>query len=236
MPGLSLFLQSDVRTTQTVVEAFQEEFETLLKDLYTDEELEMIESKLDAIAAVYVQPVSSEISFDDFYFHEESENEQRRFFDSCRSLITFENLPFLETNIYQVTYLKDLLKKFDDFLIDTGGVSELQTKSQFMEYLGKFKDIDHGVKKETPVAPKPMKKSIPVDPIDFLIQDVYKEFDRVKGKELPFEELSEKVFAIYAVMRHERIEDGSELLKRVGLNAKDLDDGLERLKFWIRKF
>jgi hypothetical protein len=81
-----------------------------------------------------------------------------------------------------------------------------------------------------------MKKSIPVDPIDFLILDVYKEFDRLKSTSVPFEELSEKVFSIYAVMRHERIEDGSELLKRVGLNAKDLDDGLERLKFWLRKF
>lgn len=236
MPGLSLFLQSDVRTTQSLVEAFQEEFETLLKDLYTDEELEMIETKLDAIGAVYVQSISSEISFDDFYFHEDEEKEQRRYFNSCKSMITIENLPYLESNIYQVTYLKDLLKKFDDFLVDAGGVSDLMTKSEFLEYLGKFKDIDHGTKKETPAAPKPMKKSIPVDPIDFLILDVYKEFDRVKGKELPFEELSEKVFAIYAVMRHERIEDGNELLKRVGLNAKDFDDGLERLKFWIRKF
>lgn len=231
MPGLSLFLQSDVRTTQSLVEAFQEEFETLLKDLYTDEELEMIETKLDAIGAVYVQNMSSEISFDDFY----SVATHRSFFESCKSMITIENLPYLESNIYQVTYLKDLLKKFDDFLIDTGGVSELMSKDEYMVFLSQFKDVD-GVPKPVVTAPKPMKKSIPVDPIDFLILDVYKEFDRVKGKELPFEELSEKVFAIYAVMRHERIEDGSELLKRVGLNAKDLDDGLERLKFWLRKF
>lgn len=232
MPGLSLFLHSDLRTTEAIVHAHQEEFEILLKDLFTDEELEVLESKLDAIGAIYVQKKSDEVTFDDFY----SEESRREFFDSCKSMITIENLPYLESNPFQVTYLKDLFAKFHDFLIDQGGVSELMNKSEFLNYLGKFKSLDGAPSIEKSNAPKPMKKSIPVDPIDFLILDVYKEFDRLKSTSVPFEELSEKVFSIYAVMRHERIEDGSELLKRVGLNAKDLDDGLERLKFWLRKF
>lgn len=235
MPGISLFLKTDVRTTQGLVETFQEEFETMLKDLYTDDELEMIETKLDAIGAVYVHSISSEISFDDFYFHEDSEKELRGYFNSCRSMITIENLPYLENNVYQVTYLKDLLKKFDDFIVDVGGVSELMTKEDYINYLSQFKDID-GSSKPVSVKPKITKQIIPVDPIDFLILDVNKEFERLKNKELPFEELSEKVFSIYAVLRHERIHDNTDLLKRVGLNAKDLDDGLERLKFWLRKF
>jgi hypothetical protein len=68
-----------------------------------------------------------------------------------------------------------------------------------------------------------------------LIQDVYKEFDRLKNKNLDQNELSEKVQKIFLIMRNEKL-DSEELFRKTGLGAKDFDDGLERLKFWLRKF
>jgi hypothetical protein len=85
------------------------------------------------------------------------------------------------------------------------------------------------------IKPTLKKTSTPVDPIDFLIQDVYKEFDRLKNKDLDQSELSEKVQKIFQIMRNDLLE-GEELFRKTGLGAKDFDDGLERLKFWLRKF
>ena len=230
-----LFLKTETTVLERLFESFQEEFDELLQDNFTDDELEVFEKKLDALAAVYIQPLSNELSFDDFYADPRKEDEQRKFFEECRSLITFENFPYLETNPFQVTYLQELLKKFDEILVDRGGTYELLFKDEYLSYLNGFKNIDPLIRAARP-APLITRTSKPVDPIDFLILHVGSELKRLEGVSLPLQELPEKIRTIYDVMISEEEKDASYLLSKTGLNAKDFDDGLERLKFWLKKF
>lgn len=233
--SLMVFLQSELKTTEAVVSSFQEEFEASLKDTFSDEELEMFESKLDALSAVFVQPIFSELSFDDFYASPESEARQRDFFDTCRSSLSLENLPFLETNPFQVSYLKELFQRFDQCLVDRGGVEELQFKDDFLKGLGGYKDISSLIGKVEKPQPRIQKTFIPVDPIDFLMVDVYKELERLKDQSVSLELIPEKLRKLFYIMKEEKLMDQSLLFQRAGLNAKDFDDGLERLKFLLRK-
>lgn len=216
------------------MEAFKEEFDHLLNDSFTDFELEHFEKQIDSIAAVYVQPVIADLSFDDFYADPVFENDQRMFFERCKSTIVLENLPYLESNSFQVSYLKMLLSKFDDVLIDRGGVSELCFKDQFLKDLSGMKTID-GLLKPIEKVVEVKTPSKPVDPIDFLIADVYKELNRLKGVPVNPEGLPPKILKIFAVMEAEFKLGADALLRKTSLNPKDLDDGLERLKFWLRK-
>jgi len=79
-----------------------------------------------------------------------------------------------------------------------------------------------------------------VDPIDFLILDVYKELERLrnsaKWQEVTqgMEAQPEKTRMAYSAMLDDKL-DASLLLRKSGLNAKDFDDNLERLKFYLKK-
>lgn len=231
------YFKLSVKDLENVVSAYQVEFDTLLEDCFSDEELLSFETLIDAIAAVYVQPILSEMSFDDFYADEIREEDQRNFFHSAKSSICLENLPYFESNPFQVTYLKTLLKKFPEVLIDCGGVNTLMFKDQYLLDLSKFKDIDSLVPLSE--APRPeIKTSKPLDPIDFFIFDVYKEIDRLKlsdkWQSLNFDGQSDNLIKIFKVMSAEKL-DSSALLRKTGLNAKTFDDTLERLKFWLKK-
>lgn len=232
--SIYLYTQLKFATLEEVMEAFKEEFDNLLKDSFTDFELEHFEKQIDSIAAVYVQPILPELSFDDFYADPVFENDQRMFFERCKSTVVLENLPYLESNSFQVTYLNLLLSRFDDLLIDRGGVSELCFKDQFMKDLSKFKAID-GLLKPVEKVIEVKTPSRPVDPIDFLILDVYRELNRLKGDPVNPEGLPPKIIKIFAVMEAEPKLGADSLLRKTSLNPKDLDDGLERLKFWLRK-
>ena len=232
--SITLFTLLNTSTLEKVVESFQEEFNILLEDCFTDDELTVFEKKIDAMGAIYVQPILSDLSFDDFYFSEDQEIKQRFFFESAKSSILLENLPYLESNPFQVSYLLELLKKFDEVLIDRGGVNDLMFKEDFLRILENLKSMDS----IAPAAPPPKmetKTTAPVDPIDFLIRDVYQEIERTRNVVLPLEDLSPKVQKVFHIMKENKL-DASELLRASGLIAKDFDDNLERLKFWLRKF
>jgi hypothetical protein len=206
----------------------------MLTFTFSDEELQILESKIDEIAAVFVGPILSELSFEDFYPHPPQEEAQKKFFVSCKSSLTFENVPYLETNPFQVTYLQSLLDKFDEVLIDRGGVNELVFKSEMQNLLSKLKSIDTMIG----IRPAPEKKArptlIPVDPIDFLILDVYREVERLQNVEVDLTDLPLGLKKVFFLMQKENL-DSASLYIRSGLNAKDFDDGLERLKFFLRK-
>jgi len=231
----SFYFKATVSELETLMEAHQTEFDHLLDDLFTEEELAFFEKQIDSIAAVYVQPILSELSFDDFYADAAKEEAQREFFESARSSICFENLPYFESNPFQVSYLKLLLNQVSEALIDQGGVSELVFKEDYLKLLSAHKDMDAFIPKETK-KPIEVKTKRPVDPIDFLILDVYKEIDRLKnsGIKIDISEQGERTRKIIKVMSHEKL-DASELLRKSGLGAKEFDDGLERVKFWLRK-
>jgi hypothetical protein len=231
--SIYLYTTLPVHQLEVIIESHKEDFDNMLNDTFSDEEMLHYEKIIDSIAAVYVQPILSELSFDDFYADSKVENEQRIFFGKCRSSISLENLPFLESNPVQITYLRKLLGLFEEVLIDKGGVHELRFKDDYLNEIQKFKSMDSLIK---PVStPIEIKTTKPVDPIDFLILDVYKEFERLKNHDFSIEDLSPKVQKIFHVMKSEKL-DSTGLLRKIGLNPKDFDDGLERLKFWLRKF
>lgn len=230
---LYFYLKQPLKITEEIVASFQDEFDKLLEDSFTDEELEFFEGKIDQIAAVYAQPLFSELSFDDFYAKDSEETAQRAFFNSCKSSISFENLPYLESNPFQVTYLQELLNRFEEVLIDQGGVNELCFKTDFLKKLQGHKTID-GYMGIRPVKEKPKHTMIPVDPIDFLVLDVYREVERLKDKTVNLGDLPQGLKKVFFLMQKESL-DPATLYMRSGLNAKDFDDGLERLKFFLRK-
>ncbi len=186
------------------------------------------------LSAIFVQPLFSEISFDDFITSENSASKQREFFDSCRSTLGLENVSFLETNPFQVSYLKDLISKFDQCLIDKGGGGELVFKEVFLSELHSFRDISSLVGFVPKLSSKINQLHHPIDPIDFLIADVHKELARLRDVSLPLELIPDKLRKLLCLLGDEKLSDQSLLYQRSGLNPKDFDDGLERLKFLLR--
>ncbi len=231
------YFKLSVKDLEALVSAYQSEFDALLEDCFSDEELTLYEKMIDAIAAVYVQPILSEMKFEDFYADEKTEEAQRSFFESAKSSICLEHLPYFESNPFQVTYLRSLLSRFSEILIDRGGVNKLVFKDTYLLELSKHKDIDSLIHEY--VAPKQeVKTTRPVDPIDFFIFDVYKEIERLKSEgktaDIRLDDQSEKLKKIFFVMCAEKL-DSSALLRKTGLNAKEFDDTLERLKFFLKK-
>jgi hypothetical protein len=233
--SLIVFLNQDLKAAEAIVKVFQDEFETSLKDTFSEDELVSFEAKIDALSAVFVQPIFSELSFDDFTPSQEHKDRQRDFFYSSRSSLSFENLPFLETNPIQVSYLKELIDKFDQCLVDRGGNEELLFKEYFLNELCAYRDLSSLLGVALRPKPQTQKKFIPIDPIDFLIVDVYNELDRLKNHALPLDIAPEKLRKLFRMMKEEKLMDQSLLFQRSGLNAKDFDDGLERLKFILKK-
>ncbi len=224
---------------ESLVEIHQKEFDTLLDDSFSDEELQNFEKMLDSIAAIWVQPILEELHFDDFYCEAKDEEQQRAFFGYCRSSISLEYLPYLESNPFQVTYLKMLLSRFGEVLIDRGGICELQFKEDYLKDLERYKTIDDLI--YVPRASEVRAQTtLPVDPIDFLVLDVYKEFERLiqTGKMKAVEEVikghNQKVQKLFLTLSKGKF-DASLLYQKSGLAPKDFDDYLEKIKFILRK-
>lgn len=228
-----------VTELEQVILAHQVEFDTMVDDLFSEDEILTFERLLDSIAAVYVQPILSELSFEDFYPDPILLDKQRDFFLACRSSLTIENLPYLESHPFQVQYLKLLLSHFSEVLIDCGGVQELQFKATYLENLNKFRDIDLLIPEYSPKVAETT-RSKPVDPIDFLILDVYKEIERIRlsgsseAMERTLLEQSPKIQKVYQVMKAGH-HDATTVFQKAGLNPKDFDDHLEKLKFLLKK-
>lgn len=228
-----LYLRLPVKDLEKLVEAHQEEFETLVGDTFSEDELLKYEKLLDTLSTVEVQPILSELRFDDLYPEPQEETKQRVFFESCKSCICLDHLPYFESHPFQVTYLIDLLWTLDEVLVDRGGVQELQFKKAYIDHLKKFKTMDSLLTDRPPKA-REVTTTSPVHPMDFLVLDVYKELGRIGSQEISASEQSEKLQKILSVMKSETL-DADGLLKKSGLNAKDFGDHLERLKFFLKK-
>lgn len=220
---------------QAIVEAHQTEFDEFLSDNFTEEELTANEKYIDTIAAMYPQPILAELSFDDFYARPDQEKEQREFFERCRSSISVENLPFLQGHPFQVTYLLMFLGKFSEVLIDRGGVSELAFKDEYVSELERYKSV---IKVSRPV--KIYRAPSGPDPMDGLVEDVYREVDRIRllpsvdeTRAMIFDQYPKMSKLFEALMKSKN--DAGTLLAESGLNPKDFGDALERLKFFLRK-
>ncbi len=226
------------KALEKIVTEFQERFDEFLLDNFSDDELSENERFTDAIGVFFVQPILSELSFDDFYADPIEHSAQRIFFKSCTSSISVENLPYFESNPFQVTYLLDFLNSVGEVLIDRGGIETLQFKQVYIEHLKKFKNLDSLLKVE-PIIKMP-KTNLPVHPMDFLVKDTYTELNQLNalGK-IPnvIEEMKslppgmKKVMDVLLTGNF----DAETLLIKSTLGPKEFGDQLERLKFFLRR-
>lgn len=228
------YFRESLLELERIVKDHQDDFEILVNDTFSESELASFETLLDSIAAIFVQPIFTELTFNDFVADEKNEAAQKQFFESCQSSICLDHLPDFHLNPFQVTYLIELLRNFNEVLIDRGGMHELMFKKDYIEELKGFKNIFSLIPSEE--KPKETKTTKPVDPIDFLIADVWKELERLDSQivETALESQGEKLRKAYSAVKDERL-DSSTLLRKSGLNAKDFDDNLERLKFLLKK-
>jgi hypothetical protein len=220
---------------ENLITIYQKEFDEQLNDNFSEAELKGYEKKLEAMAAVEVSEKLADLGFDDFFFEAQDENEMRQFFDASQSVICLENLPFFETNCFQVSFLRGLLAKIDHVLIDQGGVEPICYKDSYLDYLLPFLGLESLIKREeTPQVIGP------VDTVDYLAIDVYQEIHRLKAKglleqiESELNSRSERQFKIFSVMKNYELEP-FEIRKRAGLIPKDFGDGLESLKFYLKR-
>jgi len=226
---LYFYLPIELKTLDSIFEIHKKEFEEFLDDEYSQEEKDSLEAQLDSLAAVFVQPILDELTFDDFYPEKGLEKRQEDFFSKCRSSILFENLPDFESNFLQVIYLKHFLQRFSEVLIDQGGVNSLQFKDSFLNLLNKYRG-------GAPRIFKNMGHLNVNSPMDQMLEDIYKEVIRLGGQDLgcKLELQSDKVRKLYSLVLEERTSANS-LLGKSNMNPKDFGDNLEKLKFFLKR-
>jgi hypothetical protein len=221
---LYLYSKTDPLELQVQVDQFRKEFEINLGDLFSEIELTRFERLLDELATVDVQPVLDDISFEDF----NAPPEMRASFEEMRSVICLENMPFLENNPFQVSYLTRLIKEIGEVLIDRGGIEDLQHGIDFIAEIKILKSMESLIETE----PTPVTLMIK-GPIDYLLDDIYREIDRLEGQVL-LANMTERQQRIFVPLQKHR-PDSLNLLKLSGLNPKDFGDGLESLKFFLKR-
>lgn len=212
------------------VEEFKERFQTQLGDLFADDELSRHERLLDDLATLDVQPRLSELTLDDFASAEAARAELEPFFDRCQSVICLENLPFLENNPFQVSYLQGLLAHVGPVLVDQGGLTELTDSDEFLRAIARLRTME-----ELVVAVPSAAASRVAEPTlaDLMLSDVYRELDRLEGQ-VALASMSERQQQIFGHLRSAR-PTATELLKLSRLNPKDFGDALEGLKFFLKR-
>src|SRR5690606_22640116 len=110
-------------------------------------------------------------------------------------------------------------------------------KEAFLKELSSFKSMDNLLLSPPPVEEKTTRKNFyPVDPLDFIFVDVIKEWEKVQAREVEIDtsSLGEAPRKILSALLKEDFDHPIELFKASGLGAKAFDDGLERLKFFLR--
>ena len=237
--ALYLYTSLSLKELEAILAAHQDEFDHYLTELFSDEERSVFEKSIDAIGAVYVQPIITELTFEDFTPKPGQDNEQRHFFETCRSSLCIENLPYLEENPFQVSYLLMLFSSLPEVLIDQGGFEELLFKNGFLQTLESYKSIDTFISSPKEKKIRPPQRTQAVDPIDFLINDVRQLLikHQAQGVELSqyLAEAPEQVLQIFQAFQDIPHNDSHEIFRHSRLKPKEFDDYLERLKLTLKK-
>ncbi len=238
--ALYVYAPLDVRLLEEVVESHVESFGEEIKDLFSDDELEIFHRQLDEMAPFSVSAKPHELQFDDFEADPDNK-EKRDLFGRVHSLVVLENLPFLETNVFQVSSIRAFLERLPEVLVDEEGLGDLLSKDEYLQKIASLKGIETVLKEVSPrVAPVSKPSFIPVEPIDFLIRDVYQEMERILREKLLEKVLidlrseKETLKDLFFIVREGQLPP-DELFKRSGLSAKNFDDDLEKLKFFLKR-
>ncbi|MFZ4713392.1 MAG: hypothetical protein ACOYL6_06760 [Bacteriovoracaceae bacterium] len=228
-----------------VLEKTDDAFEHLLEELEEHPYLKIQEKLLSSLANVIPSPILTELSFDDFAVEEGRILEMQKAFDSARSCLCLEDVPYLQANPFQVTWLKILVQFLGPSMVDTGSVVPVKNISDFALELKRVKDLlqmtENGVKEISPILVK--KPFLPVEPLDFTLRDIYKEMERLKSQDrLTFIEASiesnEKMKKLFLVIKNNFQNDYPPthvILQKSGLHPKDFGDFMERLKFLLKR-
>lgn len=223
---------SERELTETIA-LHQVAFDEYIGDTFSDAELDQFAPQLDELASVTVGPVLEELSFEDLNYDPAGPATQRHFFETCRSSVCFEEVPFLESNPFQVSYLRELLSRIPEALVDAG--EELLMKEAWLKELAALRGVE-GLIKQT-LTPAVVRASVAVPThIDRMVREIYHELRRLRelGKLPVLQDLApRRAQLLEAMLSNEGSAD--EVLRRSGLNPKDFGDGLEGLKFFLKK-
>lgn len=225
--SLIFYSKRPLKELRVLVEAHQEEFDLILEEEFSESELTLFEKEIDEIALIEFSPILVDLSFDDFFVKESDELKFREFFSKCQSMVTLDHLPYLDSNSFQVAYIKNLLWSLGDVLVDRGGSHDLMSSVDFLELLKKYKSLDK-IKKIAPAAKAPVLN----DPLEKLLLEIYGLIHQ--GKEVQVTDTSEKVSRIYHLVKSKDM-DSQTLYKESGLNLKDYGDSMERLRILLKK-
>lgn len=223
---------------EELFQVHQKQFEEWLNDSFTDEELDFFQEKIDTIAHVLIDLKVDSIGFEDYESISGDRELKNDLFNRLNTTISLNDMPFLESNPFQVSYLFLLVNKLENILIDPGSLNDLLSKDEYLKKLDTFKKAEDLLINFSPTVQAPKKTHSRVfDPIDYLITEIYNELKRleVAGK-LPIiaTDLPEKAQKLLAVMQTDYF-NASDLLRLTSLHPKDFDDHLEKLKFYLRK-
>lgn len=236
--ALYLYVPLDVRLVEEIIDSHSRSFEEELKDLFSEDELESFHEKLETMALYSVNLKPQEITFDDFET-DLSDPAKRALFDSSRALVVLDNIPFLESNAFQVSTLRSFLDRLPEVLVDETGLGRLLSKKEYLEKIAHLRGIDTYIQTQKPPQRQESSSSVPVEPIDFLVRDTYQQMERIVSEKLLEKTLialrteKDSVKDLFFLVRESRPEP-TELFRRSGLKSKAFGDDLERLMIFLR--
>ncbi len=209
------------------VEVLRKAFQQELEDLFSDDELERFAPALEDLAPASVAERLAELCWEDFENHQEKPA-LRESFEGTRSTLSLEALPFLETNPFQVSFLRSLLTSIGEGVLDRGGAGELLTLDEFLGEIAGLKGMESLLREAPPASLVRARGAM-----DELLDEVYQELERLRGRVDPAL-WPEKQQLIVRPLLEKRL-DAQQAFKAAGLNAKDFGDHLESLKFRLRR-
>lgn len=215
------------------------EFDLLVQDPSLGQYFQKNEKKLDELASVIVSPKLPEIEFDCFEFEEKNRVQYETLFNKTKTTFAIENLPYLEVNPFQVSWLKLFFKNLGECLIDVGGMELLEDRLTFLERLENYKDLSLFKEEHLHFDRKPLPVRFEKTPLDFVIDKLNLEIIRLKNSNL------EKEFA--QTLTHESLRNLYNVyLTNSGINSlwplrnkmdpKKFGDLTEKLYFLVKNF
>jgi hypothetical protein len=230
---------------KVVLEKTETAFDELLQSYEDQPYIKENEKLISLIANVIPGPILAELSFDDFSVEEGRTDEMQTYFSKAKSCLVLENVPYLQTNPFQVSWLTLLLNFIGPCMIDTGSITPVKNCDDLKIILKKSKSLEQVL--DIAIKPNVVKSApqnfIPVEPLDFIVRDVFREFQRLQNENrLEVIERSiesnEKMKKLFWALKN-NFSDGptsaENLCRKSNLNPKDFGDFLERLKFLMKR-
>lgn len=151
------------------IERFNILFDDFIQNPIYEEYVIKNEKKLDEMGHVTISPKMDELEFG-YYVNADQINHLKSQFGLMKTTIVIENLPYLENNPFQVSWLKLFVNELDQCLVDLGGMEYLESKSDFLNRISCYRDLETFAV----VAPKKQMRPeiiIPYEktPLDFII-------------------------------------------------------------------